>query len=44
MKRLLFSVLAAGALAAAQPVSSAELPTTKLTMALTSRRVMRVNQ
>ena len=32
MKRLLFSVLAAGALAAAQPVSSAELPTTKLSI------------
>jgi uncharacterized membrane protein (UPF0127 family) len=32
MKRLLFSVLVAGALAAAQPVSSAELPTTKLTI------------
>jgi uncharacterized protein len=32
MKRLLFSVLAALALAAAQPGSAAELPTTKLTI------------
>ncbi len=32
MKRLLFSVLTAWALAAAQPGSSAELPTTKLTI------------